>query len=601
MATRDEYTESLALHAKQLKELQQHIYLIGTIRLAVVIVAAVLLYILGTSNWIASASCAGVMGVIYVILMKYHDRQFQQRELIEARIGYYQRELQLLDYNFDKIEGGNSYIDATHDYTYDLDIFGEKSLYAYINRTNTPIGNKHLATLLQHPLLEAQQIENQQEAIKELAELTHLRQELFAYGTLCQGKSSDTDTMQRFATPTPLYSSVWWRIAIVLAPIVMIAAIALAVAGVVSSGLVVALFLGYLVVTVGQSKQITKFQQEVTATLQSLDKYVPLMQLIEQAEFQSPRLQELEKRLAYKKQVASKRVGKLSTYLNNLDQRYNFVAAMILNGLCLWDFRQVANIGRWQRTSSKHLADWLTVIGEVETLCSLAAFSYNHPSYTYPALCPNGVTSFEAVAMGHPLIPASRMVANDATLAARPTFMVVTGANMAGKSTYLRTIGINFVLASIGAPVCAEKLCFTPAPLFTSLRTSDSLKDSESYFFAELKRLKQIIDRLKAGEPLFILLDEILKGTNSVDKQSGSLALVEQLVSLQAAGVIATHDLALGELAKSFPSEITACCFEADITDDELTFTYKLRQGIAQNMNACFLMKKMGIIPSDVR
>ncbi len=600
MATRDEYTESLALHSKQQKELQQRIYLIGTIRLAVVVVAAVLLYILGTSNWMATAICAGVVVAIYVGLMKYHDHLFEQRELIEARIGYYQRELQLLDYNFEKIEGGNSYIDATHDYTYDLDIFGEKSLYAYINRTNTPIGNKQLATLLQHPLQEAQQIEAQQEAVKELAQLTHLRQEFYAYGTLCQGKSSDIDTMQHFAVATSLYSSVLWRIATVLAPIVMTVAIALAVIGVVSSGLVIALFLGYLVVTVGQSKQITKFQQEVTAALQSLDKYVPLMQLIEQAEFQSPRLQELVKRLTYKKQVASKRVEKLATLLNNLDQRYNFVAAMLLNGLSLWDFRQVSGIGRWQRTSGKHLTDWLTVIAEVETLCSLAAFRYNHPHYAFPTLCTNGTSSFEAVAMGHPLIPASRMVTNDATLTARPAFMVVTGANMAGKSTYLRTIGINFVLASIGAPVCAESLCFTPAPLFTSLRTSDSLKDSESYFFAELKRLKQIIDRLKAGEPLFILLDEILKGTNSVDKQSGSLALVEQLVLLQAAGVIATHDLALGELANRFPSDITACCFEADITDNELTFSYKLRQGIAQNMNACFLMKKMGIIPSSV-
>ncbi len=599
MARRNEYTEQLAIHAKQLKELQQHIYLIGTIRLAIVVVAAVLLYMIGTSNWIASAICAGVMGLIYLILMKYHDRQFQQRELVEARIAYYERELQLLVYNFDKIEGGNCYLDATHDYTYDLDIFGEKSLYAYINRTNTPMGNNHFASLLQQPLQQASQIEAQQEAVKELAELTHLRQELFAYGTLCQGKSSDADTMQRFATPTPLYSSVWWRIAIFLAPIAMIATIALAATGLIPSSVAIALFLGYIVVAIGQSKQITKFQQEVTAALQSLGKYVPLMQLIEQADFQSPRLQELAQRLTAKNQVASKRVGKLSTHLNNLDQRYNFVAAMILNGLCLWDFRQVAAIGRWQRSSGKHLSHWLAVIGEVESLCSLAAFRYNHPTYTFPTLCTDGSSSFETTALGHPLIPAHRMVSNEATLAARPAFMVVTGANMAGKSTYLRTIGINFVLASIGAPVCAEKLCFTPAPLFTSLRTSDSLKDSESYFFAELKRLKQIIDRLKAGEPLFILLDEILKGTNSVDKQSGSLALVEQLVSLQAAGVIATHDLALGELAKGFPTEITACCFEADITDNELTFTYKLRQGIAQNMNACFLMKKMGIIPSE--
>lgn len=168
---------------------------------------------------------------------------------------------------------------------------------------------------------------------------------------------------------------------------------------------------------------------------------------------------------------------------------------------------------------------------------------------------------------------------------------------MAGKSTYLRTIGVNYLLACIGAPVYAKEMQLSPCTLFTSLRTTDSLSDQESYFFAELKRLKQIVDRLEAGEKLFIILDEILKGTNSTDKQKGSLALVQKLVSLNAAGIIATHDLQLGSLADTWPNIIENFRFEADITDNELSFSYKLQPGIAQNMNACFLMEKMGIIP----
>ena len=192
-----------------------------------------------------------------------------------------------------------------------------------------------------------------------------------------------------------------------------------------------------------------------------------------------------------------------------------------------------------------------------------------------------------------------RCVHNDIGVAKRPYFIIVTGANMAGKSTYLRTIGVNYLLACIGAPVCANHMVVTPAKLVTSLRTSDSLTDNESYFFAELKRLKLIIDKLRAGEQLFIILDEILKGTNSVDKQKGSLALIRQLLTLQANGIIATHDLMLGTLAEHYPDDIRNFCFEADITDNELTFSYRLRPGVVQNMNACFLMKKMGIAVAE--
>jgi DNA mismatch repair ATPase MutS len=174
-------------------------------------------------------------------------------------------------------------------------------------------------------------------------------------------------------------------------------------------------------------------------------------------------------------------------------------------------------------------------------------------------------------------------------------FLIITGANMAGKSTYLRTVGINFLLACMGLPVCARSMTVSPAILFTSLRTADSLTANESYFFAELKRLKMIIDRLQAGEKLFIVLDEILKGTNSKDKQQGSLALMKQLIRLNACGIIATHDLTLGSLTQEFPNNTRNYCFEANITGDKLKFSYKIREGIAQNMNASFLMKQMGI------
>jgi DNA mismatch repair ATPase MutS len=260
----------------------------------------------------------------------------------------------------------------------------------------------------------------------------------------------------------------------------------------------------------------------------------------------------------------------------------------------LWDTRKALQIEQWKQENGNDLIDWIKILGELDAYCCLGVFSFNHPDYPFPAFSDNYFI-FKGRALGHPLKNRNLFVRNDIDIDKHPFFMIITGANMAGKSTYLRTIGVNFVLACIGAPVCAESLTLYPARLVSSLRTSDSLLENESYFFAELKRLKMIIDRLQTGEQLFILLDEILKGTNSMDKQKGSLALVQQLVRLQSCGIIATHDLLLGNLAGEFPGNIKNYRFEADIVADELSFSYRLQPGVAQNMNACFLMQKMGI------
>lgn len=243
--------------------------------------------------------------------------------------------------------------------------------------------------------------------------------------------------------------------------------------------------------------------------------------------------------------------------------------------------------------NKENVASWFESLAQFDSLVSMANFAYNNPEYTYPEACDNFV--LEGKSLGHPMLNRSICVRNDIDISHNPYFLVITGANMAGKSTYLRTVGINLVLACAGIPVCADSFRFYPYRLVTNLRTSDSLADNESYFFAELKRLKMIIDRLQSGEHLFIILDEILKGTNSEDKQKGSIALMKQLVSLNGNGIIATHDLILGNLEEEFPEAIKNYRFEADIEGEHLSFTYKMREGVAQNMNASFLMKKMGI------
>lgn len=242
----------------------------------------------------------------------------------------------------------------------------------------------------------------------------------------------------------------------------------------------------------------------------------------------------------------------------------------------------------------RDIETWFAVLAEMDALISLGTFACNRPDYIYPEI--SDIPCFRGKELGHPLIPREKCVTNDIDISRKPFFMIVTGANMAGKSTYLRTVGVNHVLASVGLPVCADELTFYPGRLLTNLRTSDSLVNSESYFMAELKRLRMIIDRLESGEEgLLIILDEILKGTNSEDKQRGSLALMKRLTGLGGNGIIATHDLALGSLENEFPREIKNWHFDAVICEDVLTFDYKLREGIARNMNASFLMRKMGI------
>jgi DNA mismatch repair ATPase MutS len=321
--------------------------------------------------------------------------------------------------------------------------------------------------------------------------------------------------------------------------------------------------------------------------------YSQLMEQVEKEPFCSDELASVQQRLVTREGKASRAIRRLSRIVGALDQRFS-MAGLLLNVLYLRDMRQAMALERWLKTHARHFEAWFEALAATDALCSLGGFAFNHPDYVYPDLAEGGFR-MEGKALGHPLLHREKCVRNDVLLPRSPYFLVITGANMAGKSTYLRTVGVNFLLACMGLPVCADSLTVCPASLMTSLRTADSLTANESYFFAELKRLKTIIDRLHAGEELFIILDEVLKGTNSKDKQKGSLALVRQLIAQKTCGLIATHDLLLGTLEEEFPGEVENYCFEADISGDNLLFTYRLRKGIARNMNACFLMKKMGI------
>jgi DNA mismatch repair ATPase MutS len=265
---------------------------------------------------------------------------------------------------------------------------------------------------------------------------------------------------------------------------------------------------------------------------------------------------------------------------------------MFGNGLLLWDIKQAYRAENWMDVNKNNVEDWFDVISFFDAQNSLANYVFNYPEYTFPKIVEQGAV-IAAKNLGHPLLSANKRITSDC-LIDQNSFFIVTGANMAGKSTFLRTVSLSIMMSNVGLPVCAEHMKYKPIQLITSIRNSDSLSDDTSYFFSELKRLKYIVEALKQDE-YFIVLDEIFKGTNSTDKAEGSRKFVEKLVSAKATGIIATHDLSLCEIEQKY-DENENYYFDAEIKNDELFFDYKLKKGICQNMNASFLLRKMEIV-----
>lgn len=597
---RQDYLNRLETNARETARIKRYIQFIGLLRLVVFVAAAGAVYLWhGNGAWVWG-SAIGVGLVLFLGLARVHDRWFRKKEFTDSRERVIRRELALLDYRFEGIDGGDEFIDPAHDYSFDLDLFGAKSFFAYLNRSATAVGRQALARLMKHPDLDAEAIRRQQDAVEELSRRTDLRIDFQAWGGCSGENQADARSLEQLAGMPRFGTGRVIGTLILVLPVLYLILLVLWLTGVIAGSVIVWPFIALLAVAGILAKRVTRIQEQLNAALASLSHYVRLFETIEQSRFESERLGHLQRACTEGSGAVSQRVARLRRLLGNLDQRCNFVGFMLLNGFLLWDVRQLNALNRWLDENRELLPRWLEVLAQFDVCCSLASFRYNHPHYTFPHIVLDRRPVMQAQALGHPLIPRDRCVCNDVAPMNEGTFQVITGANMAGKSTYLRTIGINYLLGCMGAPVCARSMTFTPLPLFTGLRASDSLADNESYFFAELKRLQQIVMRLRRGEKLFVILDEILRGTNSVDKQTGSLALVRQLVEAGAAGIIATHDLVLGQLAEKLPGQISNYRFEATIEGDELTFTYRLQPGIARNMNACFLMKKMGIIPAEV-
>lgn len=595
----DWYTSRIAETAKELTNIKKRILHISLLRIVFFlagITAVIALFHAGTGVLIGAVCCTFLP---FLALIKLHNRFFARKEWLETQEQINRNELKGLEGDFSGFDEGKEFVNPEHPYSFDLDLFGRNSLFQAINRTCTHIGKQTLARWMQEHLTQKELIELRQQGVRDMSERNEFREEFRITGLVNHGKTSDVEEIRRWSeSPSNLLHATWVKLTLWGVPLINIALLAGGLTGICSISWFGLMFMLFVIISFAVIKKATFVQQTYGEKLKTLNSYAKLIALARQQVWKSAEVQQLIERLNIDGHSPAEALMQLSKELDRLDLRNNQLLYVILEGSIFFQLRQVVRIERWKERYGHHLMQWLETVGELDALCSLGTFAYNHPDYSYPSISDKPF-QFIATAMGHPLMPAEQCVKNDALIPSRPFFLIITGANMAGKSTYLRTIGVNYLLACIGCPVCCKQLTLYPAQLITSLRTSDSLTDNESYFFAELKRLKRIIDLLNEGHELFIILDEILKGTNSADKQKGSLNLIRQFMHLQTNGIIATHDLLLGTLAEQFPDKIRNYCFEADIKENELSFSYKLREGVAQNMNACFLMKKMGIIIQD--
>lgn len=581
------------LYSDQLNTINKKYNSISILRLAAIVFFLGCMYYYIKNGETIFIALAVLFFGIFIVLMRFHSKLVFQKQIKQALIEINENEIAYLKREKIPFENGVEFNDFNHPYAYDLDFFGEHSLFQNLNRTATFIGKKTLANQLL-TLLSNEDIHRNHKAVQELSKKIDWRQEFLAFAKISNDNKTSYKTLlqwNRFNS-TPLSKiSIW--ISYVL-PLLFIGTL---MAYLITSKTVFLSYLAYVfVINLGFLGRFLKRIQIEIANASNIDmiidKYALLMQKIEEETFQSERLIDLQKRLTYKKENASVHLKQLASLFSKMDSIGNFVTGLVFNGTFLFNFHVLKALIQWRKDHAEALEDWLEVIGEFEMLNSLANLSYNNPDFVYPALNTNFEIKFSN--LSHPLLNPETRIGNEVQFYPQ-SFMILTGSNMSGKSTFLRSLGINMVLTGIGSSVCASQANVHPLPVLVSMRLSDSLSDSESYFFAEIKRLKLIMDELEVS-PAFVLLDEILRGTNSDDKRNGTIEVVKKVIKKKTIGAIATHDIEVCLTTNEYPNVLTNKCFEVEIKNDELYFDYKLRDGICQNKSATFLMKKMGVI-----
>ncbi len=589
------YRQLIAGYTVQYTAINRKHNRLSLLRLCVALLTILLIYIYfgAKQPWILYLAIANA--IAFVLLMKWHSKTAYQKLRLKTLLQINEEELAYLEKGALPFSDGSSYKDElhTHAYAADLDLFGSRSLYQHLNRTATQPGKDCLADALLH-LSTTQTISDRQKAIAELGPLLAARQEYYASARIAGDSKDVYERLIRWAAAEePPVNKVLLGACYILSGLLIGAlALYLLLRTPLYSDIALKLFVLNLFIFTVQIKRIRRAMFGVDKVHELLQRYAALLRQTEEAAYTSPYLKAMQEKLQPAGIKSSTLLQQLASIYARLETVQNPFAAIITNGLYFNHIFALQKLSKWKAAHAAHLVQWLEVAGVMEMLNSMANLHYNNPGFCFPSLNQEQQLSFTA--LGHPLIPEAKRVCNDISFN-HHRFVILTGSNMSGKSTFLRTLGVNMVLAGAGSVICAQAADVHPLRVFVSMRQSDSLADSESYFFAEVKRLQYIMEQL-GNEVCFVLLDEILRGTNSDDKRSGTIGVIEKIIRKKAIGAIATHDLEVCLTTNAHPDILRNKCFEVEIIKDELVFDYKLRDGICQNKSATFLMKKMQII-----
>ncbi|MBA5792557.1 DNA mismatch repair protein MutS [Flavobacterium sp. xlx-214] len=574
-----------------LKKLTSKKTVLSWFRLVFLIVAVYLFYLMmyqknETMGWWAFLAL-----LLFIIAVNVYLK-------LQTKISYHKTLQKINDDEIDFLKGaktfdeGNEFLNPQHAYSYDLDLFGKNSIFQFINRTGTSLGKKQLAKDLQTIPTE-DVIKLRQEAVQELTQQFDFRQQFQTLALLADTSEKEDNAIEQWTKSKSDNPNKLIQVAVILVPVLFLLSLLASIFNwhPLASKFTLFFFSFNLLIAGFMTQFIMKEIGKGDKIANSLQQYAKMIKLFEVTSFQSKYLQEKQNQLKNNNKTATEIVDELANLFEKLNTIANLFIFIAFNGTFQYHFWVHKKLLMWKQKHQAHLWQWIKIIGEIESLNSLANFAYNNPEYQYPTVSKN-VISFEN--LGHPLLSKEKRVRNDIDFS-NQSFVILTGSNMSGKSTFLRTVGINLVLSYVGAPVDTTKAVICSLPLWVSMRLTDSLSDSESFFFAEVKRLKQIVTEAQS-EPIFVLLDEILKGTNSDDKKTGTVGVIEKLHQFDVKGMIATHDLEVCNTVDKYPETMINKRFEVEIINDELHFDYQLKEGVCQNKNATFIMKKMEII-----
>jgi hypothetical protein len=563
---------------------------IGNVRLLLAVVAVILVWASlrahALSPWWLAAPVVAFVGVA-----SYHSRVLRARELAERAVVFYERGIARIEDRWAEFgETGERFDDPHHVYAGDLDLFGKGNLFHLLSTARTRMGEDTLARWLLSPA-SVEQVHERHVAVEELRDQLDLREDLAVLGEDV-GVGLHPDALLRWAESPNQMRPLWLRrVAPVVAAMAIGAGAVWAIWG--SAALLVLIVVIEAVFTYRLKKPLEDVLHGTEHAFRDLDLLSGLLARVEAYQFRAARLQALQQELLSSGVPGSHAIGRLRALVDLINSRHN-IAIRILDVPLMYSVQVAFAAERWREAHGGALRLWVDAIAQMEALLSLATYSFEHPADTFPEFV-DGAASFDGEELGHPLVPMALCIRNDVSIRRETRVLLISGSNMSGKSTLLRAVGMNVVLAMAGAPVRARRLQLTPLRVGASIRVNDSLQEGSSRFYAEITRLRQIFDFAGGDPPLLFLLDELLQGTNSNDRRIGAEGIVRALLNRGAIGLVSTHDLALTDIGGPEKERLRNLHFQDELAHGRMTFDYKLRDGVVTKSNGLELMRSIGL------